>query len=116
MSHSRRIGVIIAAAALLLTATACSGLGRSTVGQLSFRHKDSPVLLNYSNTPVQGCHRIALPRGATNVYNNTLVDIILYRTPDCQKPEGAEGIYVATTLSNVTAPVSLPWRSFSVVH
>ncbi|MFK0043633.1 hypothetical protein ACIQU4_05945 [Streptomyces sp. NPDC090741] len=116
MSHSRRIGVITAAAALLLTATACSGLGRSTVGMLTFRSHDSPAELSYSNTPVTGCHRIALPKGATHVENNTLVDIVLYRTENCMEPAGAKGIYVATTLSNVTAPVSLPWRSFSVIH
>ncbi|WP_030154164.1 hypothetical protein [Streptomyces sp. NRRL S-244] len=116
MSQSRRIGVITAAAALLLTATACSGLGRSTVGMLTFRSHDSPAELSYSNTSVNGCHRIALPKGATHVENNTLVDVVLYRTADCSTPLGNEGIYVATTLSNVTAPVSLPWRSFSVIH
>ncbi|MER5779912.1 hypothetical protein ABT144_37565 [Streptomyces sp. NPDC002039] len=116
MSHSRRIGVITGAAALLLTATACSGLGRSTVGMLTFRGHESPVVLSYSNTPVTGCHKIAIPRGATHVENNTLVDIVLYRTPNCQKTDRADGIYVATTLSNVTAPRTLPWRSFSVIH
>ncbi|MCX5072198.1 hypothetical protein ACFWHQ_22985 [Streptomyces sp. NPDC060334] len=116
MSHSRRIGVITGAAALLLTATACSGLGRSTVGMLSFRGHESPVVLSYSNTPVKGCHKIAIPRGATHVENNTLVDIVLYRTPNCEKTDRADGIYVATTLSNVTAPHTLPWRSFSVIH
>ncbi|MET9886661.1 hypothetical protein ABZZ20_26685 [Streptomyces sp. NPDC006430] len=116
MSLSRRISVIIGAAALLLTATACSSLGRSTVGMLSFRAQDSPFVLSYSNTPVQGCHRIRLPRGATHVENNTLVDVILYRTLNCEKTDRGDGIYVATTLSNVTAPASLPWRSFSVVH
>ncbi|MGI5446624.1 hypothetical protein ACQEVM_12830 [Streptomyces sp. CA-243310] len=116
MSHSRRIGVITGAAALLLTATACSGLGRSTVGMLTFRGHESPVELSYSNTPVRGCHKIAIPRGATHVENNTLVDIVLYRTPNCEKTDRADGIYVATTLSNVTAPRTLPWRSFSVIH
>ncbi|MEV6733620.1 MULTISPECIES: hypothetical protein [unclassified Streptomyces] len=116
MSHSRRIGVITAAAALLLTATACSGFGRTTVGMLTFRGHDSPVELSYSNTLVQGCHKIVLPKGATHVENNTLVDVVLYRTLDCKKADGADGIYVGTTLSNVTAPVTLPWRSFSVVH
>ncbi|WP_405435322.1 hypothetical protein OG373_01705 [Streptomyces avidinii] len=116
MSHSRRISITVGTAALLLTASACSGLGRTTVGMLSFRGHDSPVEVSYSNTLVVGCHRIAIPEGATHVENNTLVDVVLYRTPDCQKTDKADGIYVATTLSNVTAPVSLPWRSFSVVH
>ncbi|MFE5807088.1 hypothetical protein [Streptomyces sp. NPDC056491] len=117
MSHSRRrISIIAGVAALLLTASACSGLGRSTVGMLSFRGHDSPVELSYSNTLVVGCHKIGIPEGATHVENNTLVDIVLYRTDNCQEPEGADGIYVATTLSDVTAPVSRPWRSFSVIH
>ncbi|MFJ3921868.1 hypothetical protein [Streptomyces sp. NPDC090022] len=116
MSLRRRISVISGAAALLLTATACSGLGRNTVGMLTFRAHDSPIELSYTNTPVTGCHKIRLPRGAAHVENNTLVDIVLYRTPNCQKTDKADGIYVATTLSNVTAPDSLPWRSFSVIH
>ncbi|MDX3534539.1 hypothetical protein PV721_09175 [Streptomyces sp. MB09-01] len=116
MSHRRRISILAGAAALLLTATACSGLGRNTVGMLTFRGHDSPVEVSYSNTLVTGCHKIAIPRGATHVENNTLVDIVLYRTENCRKTDLADGIYVATTLSNVTAPESLPWRSFSVIH
>ncbi|MET9469539.1 hypothetical protein ABZY44_33065 [Streptomyces sp. NPDC006544] len=116
MSLSRRISIIAGSAALLLTATACSGLGRSTVGVLNFRGHDSPVVLSYSNTPVKGCHKIAIPKGATHVENSTLVDIVLYRTENCRKVDGADGVYVATTLSNVTAPETLPWRSFSVIH
>ncbi|MFI8106508.1 hypothetical protein [Streptomyces sp. NPDC086023] len=115
MSHHRRFGVITGAAVLLLTATACSA-DRTTVGTLSFRAHDSPVELTYSNTPVQGCHKIALPRGAAHVENNTLVDIVLYRTPGCQKSDEAPGTYLATTMSDVTAPDTLPWRSFTVVH
>ncbi|WP_404952766.1 hypothetical protein [Streptomyces sp. 147326] len=115
MSHRRRF-ILAGAAALLLTATACSGLGRSTVGMLTFRGHDSPVELSYSNTLVTGCHKIAIPKGATHVENNTLVDVVLYRTEDCRNTDRADGIYVATTLSNVTAPESLPWRSFSVIH
>ncbi|MEU7725547.1 hypothetical protein AB0B78_09895 [Streptomyces sp. NPDC040724] len=116
MSHRRRFSILAGAAALLLTATACSGLGRNTVGMLTFRGHDSPVEVSYSNTLVTGCHRIAIPKGATHVENNTLVDVVLYRTEDCRKTDRADGIYVATTLSNVTAPESLPWRSFSVIH
>lgn len=115
MSHLRRIGVITGAALLLLTATACSA-GRTTVGTLNFRAQDSPVVVTYTNTAVQGCHKIGLPRGAAHVENNTLVDIVLYRTPQCQKTDKADGIYVPTSTSNVTAPGSLPWRSYTVVH
>ncbi|WP_329380699.1 hypothetical protein OG625_15535 [Streptomyces sp. NBC_01351] len=112
----RRIGVITGTALLLTaTATACSA-GKTTVGTLTFRAHDSPVEVTYSNTPVQGCHKILLPRGAAHVENGSLVDVVMYRTPNCQKTDRAEGIYVATNMSNVTAPGSLPWRSFSVVH
>ncbi|MEU6890542.1 hypothetical protein ABZ934_01840 [Streptomyces sp. NPDC046557] len=114
MSHLRRIGVITGAA-LLLTATACSA-GKTTVGSLSFRAQDGPVEVTYLNTAVQGCHTIGLPRGAAHVDNNTLVDVILYRTPKCQRTDAADGVYIPTSSSNVTAPGSLPWRSFSVVH
>ncbi|MEU9303463.1 hypothetical protein [Streptomyces sp. NPDC048269] len=115
MSHIRHIGVITGAALLLLTATACSA-GKTTLGELSFRGHDSPIELTYTNTPVQGCHEIRLPHGATHVENFTELDVVLYRTPKCQKNDEAPGIYVPTSTSNVTASGSLPWRSFSVVH
>ncbi|MBW5484779.1 hypothetical protein [Streptomyces bambusae] len=114
MSHHRCLSVVTGAA-LLLTATACSA-GKTTVGELSFRGHDSPIVLTYSNTPVEGCHRIRLPHGAAHVENNTIVDVVMYRTPNCQKSAEAQGIYVPTETSNVTAPGTLPWRSFSVVH
>ncbi|WP_328923870.1 hypothetical protein OG429_03990 [Streptomyces sp. NBC_00190] len=114
MSHLRHIGVITGAA-LLLTATACS-TGKNTLGELSFRAADSPVVVSYTNTPVQGCHKIGLPRGAAQVVNNTQLDVVLYRTPECQKTDKAPGIYIPMSTSNVTAPDTLPWRSFSVVH
>ncbi|MFZ3473874.1 hypothetical protein ACODT3_06810 [Streptomyces sp. 4.24] len=116
MTHIRRTGVMTGVAALLLTATACSGLGRSTVGMLSFRAHDSPIEVSYSNTSVRGCQSIGLPHGAAHVENNTLVDVVLYRTEDCRKGDREDGTYVATSLSDVTAPASLPWRSFRVIH
>ncbi|MFG2986567.1 hypothetical protein ACGFYQ_35905 [Streptomyces sp. NPDC048258] len=115
MSHLRHIGVITGAALLLLTATACSA-GKTTLGTLSFRAHDSPIEVTYTNTPVQGCHKIGLLRGAAHVENNSHTDVILYRTPMCQKTEEAAGIYVPQSTSNVTAPHTLPWRSFTVVH
>ncbi|MGR4882960.1 hypothetical protein ACIPUC_26645 [Streptomyces sp. LARHCF249] len=112
----RHAGVITGAALLLAaTATACSA-GKTTTGTLAFRAHDSPIEVTYSNTPVQGCHEIRLPHGAAHVENNSLVDVIMYRTPKCQKVDGADGIYIPVRTSNVTAPRSLPWRSFSVVH
>ncbi|MCY0954599.1 hypothetical protein [Streptomyces sp. H27-S2] len=83
---------------------------------LSFRGEDARVEVSYSNTLVKGCHRIGVPAGATHVVNNTMVDVVLYRTADCREVAGGEGVYTATTLSDVTAPDSLPWRSFRVIH
>ncbi|MEU9142715.1 hypothetical protein [Streptomyces sp. NPDC048349] len=112
----RHAGVITGAALLLTaTATACSA-GKTTVGTLAFRAHDSPIEVTYSNTPVQGCHEIRLPHGAAHVENHSLVDVVVYRTPKCQKTEEADGIYIPVSTSNVTAPGSLPWRSFSVIH
>ncbi|MFK0254964.1 hypothetical protein [Streptomyces sp. NPDC090445] len=115
MSHLRRIAVTTGAAVLLLTATACSA-GKTTVGTITFRGHDSPVELTYSNTPVQGCHKIRLPDGATHVANDSELDVVLYRTPECGKTDKAPGIYVPMSSENETAPGTLPWRSFSVVH
>ncbi|NXY99183.1 hypothetical protein HYE82_33355 [Streptomyces sp. BR123] len=115
MSHLRRIAVTTGAAVLLLTATACSA-GKTTVGTITFRGHDSPVVLTYSNTPVQGCHRIRLPEGAAHVENDSELDVILYRTPECEKTDKAPGTYIPMSSANVTAPGTLPWRSFSVVH
>ncbi|MFF5446281.1 hypothetical protein [Streptomyces sp. NPDC012888] len=115
MPHHRRIAATTGATLLLLAATACSA-DRTTVGPLSFRAHDSPIEVTYNSTSVNGCHRIGLPRGAAHVENNTLVDVILYRTRDCRKLDKQDGTYIPTETSNVTAPHTLPWRSFSVVH
>ncbi|MFE9258368.1 hypothetical protein [Streptomyces sp. NPDC006879] len=114
MSHHRRIGTIIGAA-LLLTVTGCSGLGRNSVGQLTFTNRDTDLAVSYSNTLVRGCHPIG-PNGATTVVNNTLIDVVLYRSPNCEKKTAEDSTYVGTTLSNNTAPGSLPWQSFSFIH
>lgn len=118
----RHAGVITGAALLLAaTATACSA-GRTTVGPLTFRAHDSPVEVTRTSGRVQGCHKIGLPHGAAHVENNTLVDVVLYRTPNCRKSDGAaedngsNGTYIPAGTSNVTAEGSLPWRSYTVVH
>lgn len=112
----RHAGVIIGAALLLTaTATACSA-GRTTVGPLSFRAHDSPTEVTYTSGRVKGCHKIGLPHGAAHVENNTLVDVVVYRTPNCRKTDKADGIYIPASTSNVTADGSLPWRSYTVVH
>lgn len=110
----RRLGVITGAALLLLATTGCSGLGRTAVGTVDFVAREE-IVVTVSNPPVKGCQSTG-PRGATRVVNNTLVDLVLYRTRDCKKVKADSGTYVATTLSNTIVRGTLPWRSYSIVH
>jgi hypothetical protein len=107
----RRLGVAAGAALLALTVSGCSGLGRTAAGPLMYttdRHAERMV-----NSPsVRGCHRLA-PAGAREVVNNTLVDIILYRTRDCS---GGGTVYLARTFTDVSAESMPPWRSYRTVH
>ncbi|WP_046501767.1 hypothetical protein [Streptomyces odonnellii] len=111
VTDHRRLGIALGAAFLSLSLAGCSGLGRNAMGVITYnteRHRGVQV----SNPLVTGCHRLSLP-GAVELTNNTLVDLVLYRTTDCT-PDGIT--YVATTLSDVIAPGSHPWLSFRVVH
>ncbi|MEV6653296.1 hypothetical protein [Streptomyces sp. NPDC051219] len=114
MSDHRRLGVITGAALLLLATTGCSGLGRTAVGTVSFVDREHRVV-TISNPPVKGCQSFGA-RGATGVVNRTLVDLVLYQTPDCRKVTEDSWIYLATTLSDTIARGSLPWRSYSMIH
>ncbi|WP_393056876.1 hypothetical protein [Streptomyces sp. LN549] len=107
----RRLGIAAGTALLTLTVAGCSGLGRTAVGPVIYTtERDAVVEVN--SPSVKGCHRLA-PAGAKEVTNETLIDIILYRTRNCTGPGTT---YLATTLSDVNAPSALPWRSFSTVH
>ncbi|MER7727244.1 hypothetical protein [Streptomyces sp. NPDC096323] len=107
----RRLGIAAGTALLTLTVAGCSGLGRTAVGPVIYTtERDAVIMVN--SPSVKGCHRLA-PAGAKEVFNETLIDIILYPTRDCTGPGTT---YVATTFSDVNAPSALPWRSFTTVH
>ncbi|MFJ5830395.1 hypothetical protein [Streptomyces sp. NPDC093089] len=110
MSVRRRLTTATGAVLLTLAVAGCSGLDRTAVGTLSYE-TERELLVTVTSPSVNGCHKMA-PSGVTKVENNTLVDIMLYRTRDCQGPS----IYLATNLSDSIAPDTLPWRSYSVVH
>ncbi|MFE6662101.1 hypothetical protein ACFVFH_00855 [Streptomyces sp. NPDC057697] len=110
-AHRRRLGIAAGTALLTLTVAGCSGLGRTAVGPVTYTTERDDVIM--VNSPlVRGCHRLA-PAGAKEVNNGTLVDIILYRTPDCTGPGTT---YVARSVNDVNAGSAPPWRSFSTVH
>lgn len=104
-----------AAGAVLLALTVsgvsgCSGLGRTAVGPITYTtERDVEVM---ENSPlVRGCH--PLPGGATAVDNNTLIDMVLYRSRDCS---GKGTTYLSTRLADVDAASTPPWRSYTLVH
>lgn len=107
----RRLGIAAQAVLLTLTVAGCSGLGRTAVGPVIYTTEQDAVV-EVNSPSVKGCHRL-VPEGAKEVSNDTLIDIILYPTPDCTGPGTT---YLATTLSDVNAPDAKPWRSFSTVH
>ncbi|WP_369143647.1 hypothetical protein [Streptomyces sp. R44] len=111
MSVRRRLTTATGAVLLTLAVAGCSGLGRSTVGTIEYETQRE-LLVSVTSPSVNGCHRLA-PSGVTKVRNNSLTDIVMYRTRDCT---GGNSIYVATNTANWTAPDTLPWRSYSVVH
>lgn len=110
MSLHRRLTIATGAALLALALTGCSGLGRSMVGTVSYDTKHE-LLVTLTSPSVKGCHKLS-PGGATKVRNNTLVDMRLFRTRDCQGPY----TYVATNTTDQIAPRTLTWRSYNVVH
>ncbi|WP_328909567.1 hypothetical protein OG230_08730 [Streptomyces sp. NBC_00234] len=106
----RRLGIAAGATLLILTVSGCSGLGRTAVGPVTYTTERHAVI-SVNSPGVKGCHR--LPLGAHEVHNGTLIDMILYPNRNCQ---GGDTTYVATTLTDVTAPRSQPWRSYTLVH
>ncbi|MFB7914911.1 hypothetical protein [Streptomyces sp. NPDC056061] len=111
IDHRRRPGIAAATACLALTVAGCSGLGRTAVGPVTYTTERDAVVTVHSPL-VRGCHRLA-PAGAKEVANRTLIDLILYRTPDCTGPGTT---YLAATVSDVVGTGQPPWRSFSTVH
>lgn len=109
----RRPRVAVGAILLALTAlgaSGCSGLGRTAVGPVIYTtERDVEVM---ENSPlVRGCHQ--LPGGAKTVDNNTLIDMVLYRSRDCT---GKGSTYLSTRLTDQHAPSTPVWRSYTLVH
>ncbi|MGW1881902.1 hypothetical protein [Streptomyces sp. NPDC001970] len=111
MSDLRRPGIAAGAVLLTVAVAGCSGLGRTAVGTVTYETEGKRVV-TVSNPGVNGCHRLA-PTGAHRVENATLIDMIMYTTPDCK---GAQSAYIPTTLFDNIAPGSPPWRSYTFVH
>ncbi|CAM5566604.1 hypothetical protein GCM10010222_30200 [Streptomyces tanashiensis] len=111
MSVRRRLTTATGAVLLTLAVAGCSGLGRTSVGTIKYE-TERELLVSVTSPSVNGCHRLA-PSGVTKVQNNSLDDIIMYRTRNC---DGPNPIYVPTNSANWIAPDTLPWRSYSVVH
>ncbi|MFJ4919153.1 hypothetical protein [Streptomyces sp. NPDC088725] len=107
----RRLGIAAATALLPLAVAGCSGLGRTAGGPLTYETPQKHHM-QVTRIPVGGCHKLSGP-GAAEVTNLTLVDVILYQTPDCT---GSDTTYLATTLSDHPAPGQKPWHSYTVVH
>ncbi|MEU2433402.1 MULTISPECIES: hypothetical protein [unclassified Streptomyces] len=112
MTGLRRPGIAAGAVLLALAAAGCSGLGRTAVGTVNYETEGARVI-TVSNPLVTGCHRMA-PTGAHRVENATLIDMLLYTTPNCTGP--GSNAYTGTTLFNNIAPGTAPWRSYSFVH
>ncbi|MER7912305.1 hypothetical protein ACFUGD_03210 [Streptomyces sp. NPDC057217] len=111
MSVRRRLTTATGAVLLTLAVAGCSGLGRTAVGTIEYETgRDVGVMV--TSPSVKGCHRLA-PAGATSVENNTLVDIVLYPTPDCR---GEESTYLPASTGEHIVPDTPPWRSYSVIH
>ncbi|MGC5346041.1 hypothetical protein PZB75_05420 [Streptomyces sp. AM 4-1-1] len=106
----RRLGIAAGSTLLTLALAGCSGLGRNAVGPIIYK-TDQDKVIQVDSPSVRGCHR--LDPGATEVTNGTLVDVILYTTPDCS---GRGVAYVATTLTDNNAHNDPLWRSYTIVH
>ncbi|MFE4451631.1 hypothetical protein [Streptomyces sp. NPDC056796] len=107
----RRTGIAVGAALLTLAVTGCSGLGRTAVGPVTYT-TDQDRIVSVNSPSVKGCHTMA-PAGARTVENRTLIDMVLYTTPDCS---GQGTAYVATTFTDTDAAHAQPWRSYRFIH
>ncbi|QIQ05303.1 hypothetical protein [Streptomyces liangshanensis] len=111
VTDHRRLGIAAGAVLLTFAVAGCSGLGRTSVGTIVYESGNKREVQE-SNPRVTGCHRL-VPGGAVDLTNRTLVDMKMYRTPDCS---GKYAQYIATTLNDVIAPGATPWRSYRFVH
>lgn len=110
MRVSRTLAALCTIVPLVWAATGCSdSSGGQIVGSrgLTFRQT--------FEGPIHGkCHAFA-PQGVDRVSNNTGIDIVLHKGPNCTDPTGRPSSYLATSFSE-SAVVKLGlWRSFSTV-
>ncbi|WEH42371.1 hypothetical protein OG233_24180 [Streptomyces sp. NBC_01218] len=106
----RAAGAVLLALTALGAASGCSGLGRTAVGPVIYTNERDVEVMEQSPL-VRGCH--ALPGGAKTVDNNTLIDMVLYRSRDCT---GKGSTYLSTRLTDQDAPSTPVWRSYTLVH
>ncbi|MFD5031164.1 hypothetical protein ACFVWX_16070 [Streptomyces sp. NPDC058220] len=111
VTDHRRLSIAAGAALLTFAVAGCSGLGRTAVGTVVYETEQKRSV-QVTNPLVTGCHRLA-PPGAVELTNRTLVDFVMYATPDCT---GDETGYIATTLSDGISPGMGPWHSYAIVH
>ncbi|MFF3752204.1 hypothetical protein ACFYYH_17355 [Streptomyces sp. NPDC002018] len=111
VTDHRRLGIAAGTVFLSLFLAGCSGLGQNARGTIAYRTEERHEV-QVSNPLVRGCHRLTSP-GAVELTNRTLVDLMMYRSGDCT---GDHTTYIATTLSDVIAPGTGPWRSYTIVH
>ncbi|MFJ8307563.1 MULTISPECIES: hypothetical protein [unclassified Streptomyces] len=110
-SRRRRAAIVAGAVLLALATAACSELDRTAIGTISYSTgTEQPVML--TSPKVRGCHRLP-PTGATYLNNNTLVDMVMYPTPNCT---GKATTYIGSRFANNVAPKAPPWRSYTFVH
>ncbi|MFI9613518.1 hypothetical protein ACIHCM_17940 [Streptomyces sp. NPDC052023] len=110
MAARRSLTALTGVVMLGLVVTACEDHALGTI-ELRTERESVEVL---SDPSVKGCHRFR--EGVVHVNNQTLNDIILYTTPDCTEPKGAESVYLPTETSDEAVRSTGLWRSFTVVH
>ncbi|MEU3182727.1 hypothetical protein ABZ707_00740 [Streptomyces sp. NPDC006923] len=111
VTDHRRLGIAAGTAFLSLAVAGCSGLGRTAVGTIEYQTPQRQRV-QVSDPLVTGCHRL-VRAGAVELTNRTLVDVVMYPTPDCT---GGMTTYISTTLTDGIRPGVGPWRSYTVVH
>ncbi|MFI6683460.1 hypothetical protein [Streptomyces sp. NPDC050485] len=110
-SRRRRTAIVAGTVLFALATAACSELDRTAVGTVSYSTGTAQAV-TLTSPKVRGCHRLP-PTGATYVNNNTLVDMVMYPTPDCT---GKVTTYIGSKFADNVAPKAAPWRSYTFVH
>ncbi|MBY8879165.1 hypothetical protein [Actinacidiphila acidipaludis] len=108
MQVRRPLAVLCVIAPLAIGTAACSDSSGGTVTGT----RGLTVVRQISNPVQNNCEHFG-PIGVTRVQNNTGVDIILHKNPDCTDPPGQTSFYLpATESANVVIRQGL-WKSFA---